>query len=232
MAQMPESNQRRWLLLVMKDRWQETIPNEIWQCENFLPESMVDQMLTDIESASAKTLDGNDAKHLVGNTYYNYNVLNELRQNDEYKTAVIDSLNSLYKNVFGKTAPTQGLSALNYFFKTFNPLKSKYDLHTESPELFGDAVFMLYLSDEQDGELVIPTWNECRDLITDGFKEMMEKIDVRFAGPLKILPKKNMCVVMKVGLAHYVKPCSGKRPCVTGWSFADKNYMVKWKEKQ
>lgn len=228
MAQMPESNQRRWLLLVMKDRWQETIPNEIWQCENFLSESMVDQMLSDIESASAKTLDGSDAKHLVGNTYYNYNVLNELRQNNEYKTAVIDGLNSLYQNVFGKTAPTQGLSALNYFFKTFNPLKSKYDLHTESPELFGDAVFMLYLSDESDGALIIPTREQCDELMTDGFREMMEKVDVRFCGPLKILPKRNTCVVMRVGLAHLVEPCSGPRPCVTGWSFASKEYMEKY----
>lgn len=212
----------------MKDNWQELVPNEIWAYENFLSADLVDSMLSDISTAGTKTLDGEDAKHLVGKTYYNYNVLNELRHNKTYKTAVINGLNTLYAQKFNKTAPLSDLSALNYFFKTFNPHKSKYDLHTESPQLFGDAVFMLYLSDEQDGALVIPTRTECDTIMTDGFREMMQKVDVRFAGPYRILPKKNMCVVMRVGLAHLVEPCSGLRPCVTGWNFASKEYMEKY----
>jgi len=212
----------------MKDSWQEIIKGEIWTCKNFLDESMVNDMLKDISLAQSKTLDGADAKHLVGKTYYNYNVLNELRFNKDYKHAVIERLNTLYQKTFNKKATTENLSALNYFFKTFNPKVSKYDLHTESPELFGDAVFMLYLSNESDGALIIPTRAECDDIMTEGFKEMMQKVDVRFAGPQQILPKKNMCVVMRVGLAHLVEPCSGLRPCVTGWSFASKEYMEKY----
>lgn len=228
MALMHVSNHRRQLRLTMKDSWIEIIPNEIWTCENFLQDSMIERMLQEMETASEKTLDGGDAKHLVGNTYYNYNVVNSMRSNTEYKNAVIDRLNILYQDVFGKTASKENLSALNYFFKTFNPNTSKYDLHTESPELFGDAVFMLYLSDEQDGALKIPSKIQCDDIMTEGFKEMMEKVDVRFAGPLSIKPKKNKCVVMRVGLAHLVEPCSGQRPCVTGWSFASKEYMEKY----
>ncbi len=212
----------------MKGNWQEIIQDEIWICKNFLQDSMIDDMLNDMKTASEKTLDGGDAKHLVGNTYYNYNVVNSLRSNEKYKNAVIDNLNTLYKDAFGKTANKENLSALNYFFKTFNPNTSKYDLHTESPELFGDAVFMLYLSDEKDGVLRIPTREQCNDMMTDGFKEMMSKVDVRFNGPLSITPKKNMCVVMRVGLAHLVEPCSGQRPCVTGWSFASKEYMEQY----
>ena len=87
---------------------------------------------------------------------------------------------------------------------------------------------MLYLSDEKDGVLRIPTREQCNDMMTDGFKEMMSKVDVRFNGPLSITPKKNMCVVMRVGLAHLVEPCSGQRPCVTGWSFASKEYMEQY----
>ena len=74
--------------------------------------------------------------------------MNSLRSNEKYKNAVIDNLNTLYKDAFGKTANKENLSALNYFFKTFNPNTSKYDLHTESPELFGDE----WESSELEGE--------------------------------------------------------------------------------
>ena len=208
-----------------KDNWQNLIDNEVWVCENFLPNTMVDDMLEKMSNSDEKTLDGADAKHLVGNTYYNYNVLNDLRHIKEYRTFIIDKLNTLYEPVFGKTAQTEDLSPLNYFFKTFNPKVSKYDLHTESPELFGDAVFMLYLSDEPDGALKIPSRSQCMDMMTDGFRDMMSKVDVRFAGPKSIMPTRNKCVVMRVGLAHLVEPCSGNRPCVTGWSFASDEYF-------
>lgn len=228
MVLMQESNHRRRSQLFMKDNWQELIKDEVWMCDNFIEESMVKDILNDMADSQTKTLDGTDAKHLVGKTFYNYNVLNSMRGKSTYRSAIIDRLNILYEQKFGKTADKENLSALNYFFKTFNPNISKYDLHTESPELFGDAVFMLYLSDESDGALVIPTRSQCSEIMTDGFKEMMQKVDVRFSGPCKILPKKNSCVVMRVGLAHLVEPCSGQRPCVTGWSFASKEYMEKY----
>jgi len=208
-----------------KDNWQSLIENEVWVCENFLPNTMVDDILEKMRNSDEKTLDGADAKHLVGNTYYNYNVLNDLRHIEEYRTFIIDKLNTLYEPVFGKTAQTQDLSPLNYFFKTFNPKVSKYDLHTESPELFGDAVFMLYLSDEPDGALKIPSRSQCMDMMTEGFRDMMSKVDVRFAGPKSIMPTRNKCVVMRVGLAHLVEPCSGARPCITGWNFASDEYI-------
>jgi uncharacterized protein YdbL (DUF1318 family) len=176
----------------MSGNWKEIIKNEIWTCENFLQDEMIENMLNDMKSASEKTLDGGDAKHLVGNTYYNYNVVNSLRSNEKYKNAVIDNLNTLYKDAFGKIASKENLS------------------------------------DEDDGLLRIPTREQCDDLMTDGFKEMMEKVNVRFSGPLAIKPKKNTCVVMRVGLAHFVEPCTGHRPCVTGWSFASKEYMEKY----
>ena len=208
-----------------KDNWQSLIENEVWVCENFLPNTMVDDILEKMSNSDEKTLDGADAKHLVGNTYYNYNVLNDLRHIEEYRTFIIDKLNTLYEPVFGKTAQTEDLSPLNYFYKTFNPKVSKYDLHTESPELFGDAVFMLYLSDEPDGALRIPSRSQCMDMMTDGFRDMMSKVDVRFAGPKSIMPTRNKCVVMRVGLAHLVEPCSGARPCITGWNFASDEYI-------
>lgn len=208
-----------------KDNWQSLIENEVWVCENFLPNTMVDDILEKMSNSDEKTLDGADAKHLVGNTYYNYNVLNDLRHIEEYRTFIIDKLNTLYEPVFGKTAQTEDLSPLNYFFKTFNPKISKYDLHTESPELFGDAVFMLYLSNEPDGALRIPSRSQCMDMMTEGFRDMMSKVDVRFAGPKSIMPTRNKCVVMRVGLAHLVEPCSGARPCITGWNFASDEYI-------
>lgn len=214
--------------MVEKSSWQEIIPNEIWSYDNFLPDDVVEMMLTDIDSAKEKTLDGNDYTHIFGATYYNYNVLNELRQKTIYKDAVIDRLNIFYKSKFNLESTKDNLTPLQFFFKTFNPAKSKYDLHTENPNMLGPLVFMLYLSNEVDGALVIPNREQCQPLITEGFKEQMQHVDVRFVGPYKILPKKNTCIVMNVGIAHLVEPCSGSRPCVTGWSFASNDYMNKW----
>ena len=58
---------------------------------------MVDDILEKMSNSDEKTLDGADAKHLVGNTYYNYNVLNDLRHIEEYRTFIIDKLNTLYE---------------------------------------------------------------------------------------------------------------------------------------
>ena len=63
------------------------------------------------------------------------------------------------------------------------------------------------------------------DMMTEGFRDMMSKVDVRFAGPKSIMPTRNKCVVMRVGLAHLVEPCSGARPCITGWNFASDEYI-------
>jgi len=65
---------------------------------------------------------------------------------------------------------------------------------------------MLYLNDEDDGELVLPSFDDSKPLWTDGFRTMMKNIDVKFIDDtIEIKPKRNRCVFVRVGLAHYVK---------------------------
>jgi hypothetical protein len=194
--------------------------------DNFLDNSTVDEILKNIDSSSYITLDGDKEKHLVGKTNYTYNVYRDnIRDNKQITEEVFRKLNSFYKTTIGKECPVDNINPLNFFTKSFDPNKGFYDLHTEDPKYFGDIVFMLYLTDEQDGELVLPNYNDCLPIWTDGFQSMVDKVDVKYVDKtVSILPKRNRCVFVKVGLAHYVKPCSGNRYTLTGWSFASDEY--------
>ncbi len=142
---------------------------------------------------------------------------------------MFDKLNEFYQKELGKQCPTQNINPLNFFTKSFDPNKSFYDLHTEDPKYFGDIVFMLYLNDEDDGELVLPSFDDSKPLWTDGFRTMMKNIDVKFIDDtIEIKPKRNRCVFVRVGLAHYVKPCGGNRYTLTGWNFASDEYYKKF----
>ena len=50
-------------------------------------------------------------------------------------------------------------NVLQFTTKTFNP-KSIYNVHTERRDIYGDFVFVHYLTTEEGGELVFP--NEIR----------------------------------------------------------------------
>jgi hypothetical protein len=201
--------------------------------DNFIDEKYIDRILKNMEGTSCAVLDGKVEKHLVGYTDYQYYVYRDnIRDDDDIKSHVFDKLNFFYNKELGKTCNTTEINPLNFFTKKFEPNKSFYNLHTEDPQYFGDIVFMLYLSDEVDGELVLPSFEDSKELWTDGFNTMMQNIDIKFVeNSVKILPKRNRCVFVKVGLAHYVKPCSGHRYTLSGWSFASDEYYKRFYEK-
>ena len=201
--------------------------------DNFIDEKYVDKILEGIKQSSYVCLDGKKEKHLIGETHYEYNVHRDsIRDNKELRTHVFEKLNNFYLKELNKTCNSENLNPLNFFTKSFNSYQSFYDLHTEDSKYFGDIVFMLYLNDEADGELVLPNYNDSKALWTKGFESMMQKLDVKFVkNTVKITPKRNRCVFVKVGIAHYVKPCSGKRYTLTGWSFASDEYYKKFYNK-
>jgi len=194
--------------------------------DNFIDEQFIDQIIATMNAADSITLDGEKEKHLVGKTNYKYNVFRDgIRNNKKIKSHIFEKLNLFYKQEIGKECPTENLNPLQLFTKSFDPNKGFYDLHTEDPKYFGDIVFMLYLNDEQDGALVLPNKKDCEPLWTDGFQTMVDNIDVEYVDhTIEILPNRNRCVFVKVGMAHYVKPCKGKRYTLTGWSFASDDY--------
>ena len=201
--------------------------------DDFLEEGYIDKILSTIKDSTSVTLDGDKEKHLVGETSYHYNVFRDgIRDNQEIKTHVFEKLNDFYSKELGKKCNTENLNPLQFFTKSFDPNKGFYDLHIEDPRYFGDVVFMLYLNDEQDGELVLPTYEDCIPHWTDGFQTMVDTINVGYVDKtVNILPKRNRCVFVHVGIAHFVKPCSGNRYTLTGWSFATDEYYKEFYNK-
>jgi hypothetical protein len=110
---------------------------------------------------------------------------------------------------------------MQYFFKRNNPAAPvAFDLHAEDVNIYGPMVFMLYLSDEVDGQLEIPTEEDAKEDWGKGFQDMVDNFPVQFSPTtISLLPKKNRCVVMSTGLAHRVRKCSGTRPNISGWPF-------------
>lgn len=217
---------------VQMPTWLEIIPNWLWICDNAIADESISAVLDLMNNSSSAELDGDRELHLVGSTRYNYHVKRDGIRKTAYMHEVLDSLDSLYLPVFGKAAPRAEMNPLQFFTKVFEPNKSFYDMHVEDPKFFGAAVFMLYLSNEHDGELVVPSHVDSHQYITDGFVEMQSKLSIRYADTtISILPERNRCVVMRVGMAHLVKHCSGSRPCITGWSFASNEYYERFYNK-
>lgn len=202
------------------------LKEKVWIIDNFLNEDIVNQIIENMSISDVNQLDGKKEKHLVGITLYNYNVHRDsIRSNNFLKKHLFERLNRFYESTLNKTADIDNLNPLQLFTKSFSPGEGYYELHTEDPKYFGDIVFMIYLTDEKDGNLVLPSKDDAKKVWNDGFTEMIKNLNVEYIDEtLAITPKRNRCVFMKVGVAHYVERCSGNRLCVSGWSFAGEEY--------
>ena len=83
-----------------------------------------------------------------------------------------------------------------------------------------------------------PVYCDCRRIISfpeerENWEQFKEKLETQpyLAGPLAIRPKRNSCVLFRVGSAHFVNPVRdaqpGCRAVITGWPFAN----MGWKDK-
>lgn len=221
--------------------WEERVTNEIWYTENFIDEKLVDEVLENIKKSDTKELDGNEQPHIISKSYYNYNHIKyNIHENSKLVVQIITKLNEVLEEVY-KPILIQDINpknVLQFTTKTFNP-KSIYNVHTERRDIYGDFVFVHYLTTEEGGELVFP--NEI--MLMDHFdtypeekgnwEQFKEKLEIQpyLAGPLAIRPKRNSCVLFRVGSAHFVNPVRdaepGCRAVITGWPFAN----MGWKDK-
>ena len=225
--------------------WQELIKNEVWYTENFLDESLVDYTLDKIRKSDTKVLDANEQPHIISKSHYNYNhVKYNIREDKIVLAQTIVKLNELFNKIY-KPILIQNIdnkNVLQFTTKTFSE-KSTYQVHTERRDVYGDFVFIHYLTTEKGGELILPD----QDMLADHFKQNPDgqtnwerfkeslKFDnqkVYLAGPLTIKPKRNTCMVMRVGIAHYVNPVidatENCRVVITGWPYATNE----WRELQ
>ena len=146
-------------------------------------------------------LDSDKGSHVGDYTEYEWQMIkNNIRTSDERYMLL-----SEIGEIIGQTLPVRDLEPMQLFAKKFTP-SSFIDRHKEDPEVYGDWVWMLYLTDETDGEL-------CTD-------------------DMSILPKRNRLVVMRTGFDHWVNPCSGARINISGWPFATEQVRALWKQKQ
>jgi len=221
----------------MLNKWKCLANNQVWIADNFLKADDVDFILDSWNSsAEYQEVAQMGMKYLVTPTNYHYNnVTNRVANYYEIQQKVLAELNLFYKSVIGKNAPTENLSYMQYFLKTAVPNVSFYDLHSEpsvnEKHHFGDAVFMFYLSDEIDGEIVFPNEKDAQPHITPPYEETCKLIKVEYVKEtVSVTPKKNSCLVLRTGVPHYVNKCSGIRYCISGMSFADADYKNRWKQ--
>lgn len=201
--------------------WKTIVPNEVWTKENFLPEHVVDNLLS-TNYDNLKKINNINTPPVMFDTKFDYNILSDKNFRNQYHRDVVFSiLDEFSVATFFKKLPTNNLHHMQYFYKQNDPSSAvAFDLHAEDKKIYGDFVFMLYLSNEDTGAIEFPSKEDARNDWSKGFQEMCDDFEVRFSHYTKsVLPKKNMCVIAKTGIAHKVYPCKGIRPNITGWPF-------------
>lgn len=209
--------------------WQELAKNQIWVCDNFLEQGDLDLVLGEWDKfTSFRTFEQKMDEYYVAPTYYHSRQPKRPPKNKkELQKIIIGKLNNLYSEKFGMIADDDNLTHAQFYFKENEPGVSRYDLHCEpgpnDANSFGQCVFMLYLTDEVDGELICPSERDAEPLFTKTYLESIKTMTVQYVDhTVSVLPKVNRCVVVRNGTPHYVPICSGRRKCVTGWSFLPK----------
>ena len=218
--------------------WKTLVTEEVWQCEDFLEESNLEAVLHEMRKAEVKILDAGQAR-VVSSGYYNYNLHNwGLGHAPQYlplRRTIFAHLNELFASRMANTFDGSLCNPMQLFSKSFNS-SSQYEVHTEPEELFGAYAFIIYLQDEKEGALRFIAESDLESLFETpqhsrlAWAENVKFLrangqSVRFIGDLKILPRRNLCVVFRTGSAHYVDPIQDQanelvRPCIAGWPFA------------
>lgn len=143
-------------------------------------------------------LDSETGSHVGEYTDYEWQMIkNNIRTSDERYMLLFE-----IGEIIGQTLPVHNLEPMQLFAKKFTH-SSRIGKHKEDPAVYGDWVWMLYLTDETDGEL-------CTE-------------------DMRILPKRNRLVVMRTGFDHWVEPCTGERINLSGWPFITAEVRARWK---
>jgi len=195
--------------------YKELIKDSLWVIEDFLSPEEFDTMYNQYVTAQFDDMlhvNNQKFKPLMADTDMSYRVVTM----DLYKP-IYKKLNQLSIDRFGCEMPEEKFHGLNMQYKRFYP-GDFYALHAENNKIYGDMVYVLYLSDEVDGDIEFPSLEDAKLEWSDGFQQMTEMFDVSFADKtFKFTPKKNTCIVMRTGVAHLVRPCSGQRHSIAGW---------------
>jgi hypothetical protein len=208
--------------------WQTLIENELYIQDDFLPCEMLSQITKMIDPQKFKTINNKNTPPIMFDTNFDYALLVDASFRDlPVRHFIFDKMNPLIEKVWNLSLPSGPLHHMQYFFKKNNPdSEVAFDLHAEDIKIYGPVVFMLYLSDETDGQLEIPSVKDATEDWSKGFQDMVDNFSVRFSEKtITLHPKRNRCVVMSTGLAHRVRKCTGLRPNISGWPLFKKNAL-------
>lgn len=228
--------------------WKELIKNEVWLCEDFLPDVIEKELLAECKSSSTFSMaPGESIRDVfdginVNPTLYDYDVRYVgIRENRTVTSLYFKRLNELFGLLDGDK-PLCKLNkklSLQLFAKSFSQT-SFYEIHAEPVNRYGDFAFVHFLEDCDGGELVFPSPLELGELIRnddrhkkayEGTLKLFNRLgeDLRLIGPLVISPIAGHCVVFKVGSLHFVNAMNlstnSKRISVTGWPFVTENLI-------
>ena len=200
--------------------WQTILENELYLCENFLPDELLTDIMDKVDFNKFKSINNKNTPPVMFDTNFNYELLVDPSfRNLPLRHYIFNKMNPLVELVWGQRLPEGSLHHMQYFFKKNNPTAPlSFDLHAEDIKIYGPIVFMLYLSDEIDGQLEAPTVEDAKEDWGKGFQDMVDDYYIRFSpSTISLYPKRNRCVVMSTGLAHRVRKCTGFRPNISGW---------------
>jgi len=164
--------------------------------DNFLNEIELKNLEETIKNKEYRLLD-DTGNHVGEYTKYRWFIIDSALRSSEHRYPLLKKLSDIY----GEEAPTENLNTMQLFAKIFDK-DSFCDHHKEDPHIYGNWVFMLYLTDEIDGAFC--------------------------AEGLSVLPKRNRVLITKVGFEHWVEKCSGTRLNITGWSFCTDEVIKRW----
>jgi hypothetical protein len=185
----------------------ELVPEQVWVIEDILDPIDLDYVESNYVALQHDMLHVNnmDFKPLMADTNMSYRVVSI-----PIFFPIFESINS-HLNI---TLPITD-SGLGMQYKRFESNDS-YDLHAEDHKIYGEYAYILYLTDEEDGAIVLPSKDD--HVTSNGFREMQEMFDISFAPEtISYNPKKNTCLIMRTGIAHSVESCSGRRDSIAGW---------------
>ena len=168
--------------------------------ENFLEETELQSLENIIIDAPSRQLD-DTGNHVGSYTEYSWHIIDTELRASPHRLPLLNKLSEIYK----QEVPVDDLNMMQLFAKKFDT-NSYCAKHSENPKMYGQWVFMLYLTDEIDG-------NFCTN-------------------SLSITPKRNLLIAAETGFEHWVERCSGKRLNITGWSFATTEVIERWKTPQ
>lgn len=170
--------------------------------DNFLNEDYLQQLFNLVEQGKRIKLDSSGPHVMKEKSDYDWYMISSDIRKSNLKDQLLDKIESLtHKKIDNRDK----LTPVHLFAKEFDE-NSYCAPHFEDPEIYGDWTFMLYLTNEKDGELT-----------SDG---------------ISVLPKRNRLVLMKTGDIHTVNICSGRRLNISGWPYATDEVFNRWKSSQ